>query len=216
MSRPSLPVPSRLVPGVGMCLLLAASVLVGRPPGVSAQAGVGVLRGSPAELSTTPEDAARAFLRSVRAIRWDVAGRFLHPATSERFALVVQYISDPDSTGRVRDYLVGTDSAGLAAMPPPEVFARAVEATVSDMPGLMHAVFDRDDAVVGHVAEGTDSAHVVYRTTARISGATPEVKVMQLARTPDGWRVLWSDELEVLEAALSGVPRMARGGPPRR
>jgi hypothetical protein len=35
----------------------------------------------------------------------------------------------------------------------------------------------------------------------------PEVKVMQLERGPEGWRVLWSDELEVLEAALRGVGR---------
>ena len=78
---------------------------------------------------------------------------------------------------------------------------------IDDMPGLMHAVYDRNDEVLGAVIEGADSAHVVYRTTARISGAVPEVKVMQLARTDGGWRVLWSDELEVLDAALRGVPR---------
>jgi hypothetical protein len=48
---------------------------------------------------------------------------------------------------------------------------------------------------------------VVYRTVARISGAVPEVKVMQMRRGVAGWRVAWSDELEVLEAALRGAPR---------
>jgi hypothetical protein len=57
------------------------------------------------------------------------------------------------------------------------------------------------------VVEGTDTAHVVYRTTARISGAVSEVKVMQLRRSTAGWRVSWSDELEVLDAALRGVGR---------
>lgn len=206
--------PIHPAPWLRLALAMALSVVV--PAGGAAQDDAGVVRGSPAELSATPADAARTFLRSVRAIRWDLAAQFLHPATSERFALVVRVISDPDTTGRVRRYLVQTDSAGLNELPPGEVFARAMEATVSDMPGLRHAVFDRDDAVVGHVAEGADSAHVVYRTTARISGATPEVKVMQLARTPAGWRVLWSDELEVLEAAVRGVPRMAGAVPARR
>ena len=41
-----------------------------------------------------------------------------------------------------------------------------VGAVIDDMPGLMHALFDRDDEVVGHVLESGDSAHVVYRTTA--------------------------------------------------
>lgn len=193
--------------------LATAIILFVTPGGAAGQDRSEALRGSPSELTALPEDAADAFLRSLRAIRWDATAALLHPSTLDRFALVVRVISDPDSTGRVRDYLVQTDSAGLAALAPADVFTRAVDATISDMPGLMHAVFDRDDAVVGHVAEGADTAHVVYRTTARISGATPEVKVMQLARTPGGWRVLWSDELEVLEAALRGVPRMARRPP---
>ena len=84
---------------------------------------------------------------------------------------------------------------------------------IDDMPGLMHALFDRDDEVLGHVTEAGDTAHVVYRTTARISGAVSEVKVMQLARTTAGWRVAWSDELEVLDAALRGIPRGRRSPP---
>ena len=82
------------------------------------------------------------------------------------------------------------------------------------MPGLMHAIFDRDDRVVGHVTESADSAHVVYRTTPRISGAVSEVNVMQLTRTEGGWRVQWSDELQVLDTALRGFARPRRPPPP--
>lgn len=81
------------------------------------------------------------------------------------------------------------------------------------MKALVLALFDRDDEVLGHVTEAEGRTHVVYRTMARISGAVSEVKVMQLGRTDGGWRVLWSDELEVLEAALRGVSR-GRSGPP--
>ena len=84
---------------------------------------------------------------------------------------------------------------------------RAIGHLIDDMPGLMHSLYDRDDDVIGNVDEGPDDAHAVYRTTARLSGAIPEVKVMQLQRGPGGWRVLWSDELEVLDAALRGVGR---------
>src|SRR5690606_9148977 len=107
---------------------------------------------------------------------------------------------------------------GFAALDAPQVFTRAIRNTIGDMPGLAHAFYDRDDAVLGAVSEGPDTAHVVYRTTARLTGSVPEVKVMQLARTPEGWRVLWSDELEVLDAALRGiavgVPPVPPGGPP--
>ena len=165
------------------------------------------------ELTATPEQAAVLFLRSVRAIRWSSAAQFTHPSTLGRFHDLVSMISQVDSTGDVRTYLTQTDETAYQALTPAEVFDRAVGTTIDDMPGLMHALFDRDDDVLGHVLEAADSAHVVYRTMARISGAVPEVKVMQMGRTDGGWRVLWSDELEVLEAALRGVPRGQRGSP---
>jgi hypothetical protein len=73
------------------------------------------------------------------------------------------------------------------------------------LPAAATACVARDDFVLGHVIEGADSAHSVYRTLARIGGAVAEVKVIQLVRTDSGWRILWSDELEVLDAALRGV-----------
>ena len=159
------------------------------------------------EVTATPEETTTLFLRSVRAIRWRAAAQFIHPATLTRFHDLVTMMSRVDTTGQVRRYLTDTDSAGYATLSASQVFDRSIGTMIDDMPGLMHALFDRDDDVLGHVAEAGDTAHVVYRTTARISGAVSEVKVMQLAHTPDGWRVSWSDELEVLEAALRGVPR---------
>jgi len=177
--------------------LLAAVLAATVVPGATAQ--------TLAELTDTPEATADAFLRSVRAIRWDVTGQLLDPQTVDRFRILVGMIAEADTTGEARRYLTGTDPDGFVALAGPEVFARAIGAVIRDMPGLMHALYDRDDEVLGHVPEGAESAHVVYRTLARIGGAVPEVKVMQLARSELGWRVLWSNELEVLDAALRGV-----------
>lgn len=167
-------------------------------------------RQSLAELTATPEAVADLFLRSVRAIRWSAAAQFIDDETLERFRSTVTMMSDPDTTGQVRTYLTGVDSAGLAELSAATVFDRAIGVMIDDMPGLMHSIYARDDEVIGHVDEGSEDGHTVYRTTARISGAVPEVKVMQMRRSPGGWRVLWSDELEVLEAALRGVPRARR------
>jgi len=186
------PIP-RLLPALALLLI---------PAGAGAQ--------SMAELTATPERTAELFLRSVRAIRWSAAAQFMHPRTIVRFHDIVTMLSDADSTGDVRHYLTGTDAAGYRTLTPEVVFDRAVGTMIDSLPGLMHAIFDHDDQVIGHVTESPDSAHVVYRTLARISGAVPEVKVMQLERTAGGWRVLWSDELEVLETALRGVPRGRR------
>ena len=159
------------------------------------------------EVTHTPEGTATLFLRAIRAIRWGAAAQLLHDTTLERFHFTVTTIANGDQSGELGAYLVQTDSAGLAALDPTEIFDRAIGAVIDDMPGLMHALYDRDDDVIGSVDEDPESSHTVYRTTARISGAVPEVKVMQLAATPSGWRVVWSDELEVIQAALYGVGR---------
>lgn len=181
--------------GVALC----TAFVLGGPVHASAQ--------TVEELTATPESTVATFLRSVRAIRWSAAAQLVSDETLARFGTVVTMMVDADETGDVRHFLVGTDSAGHAALTAAEVFDRAIGALIDDMPGLMHALYDRDDEVLGHVAEGADTAHVVYRTTARISGAVSEVKVMQLRRTGAGWRVQWSDELEVLDAALRGLRR---------
>ena len=160
-----------------------------------------------AALTTTPDSAAVLFLRSVRAIRWSAAAQFLDDEALGRFFETTRMLAAADTSGEVGHYLVATDSISLRALARPEVFAQAIGATIDGMPGLMHSLYDRDDEVLGHVSEVEGRAHVVYRTTARISGAVPEVKVMQLRHGPDGWRVSWSDELEVLDAALRGVGR---------
>ena len=159
------------------------------------------------EATKSPDETATLFLRSVRAIRWGTAASFLDTEALERFQFTVTMIANSDSSGKLHEYLVQTDSAGLSDLDAVEVFERSINAVIDGMPGLMHALYDRNDEVIGSVRENGRSAHTVYRTLARISGAVPEVKVMQLRSTPEGWRIVWSDELEVIEAALRGVGR---------
>ena len=198
------PTPNRLALLMVWAALVVTPIMGCRP--LAAQTIEGV--------TATPDEAATLFLRSVRAIRWSTAAQFMHAETLDRFHLVVTMIADADSTGDLRSYLTETDSTEYHQLAPAEVFDRAIGKMIDNMPGLMHSIFDRDDEVLGHVMESGDTAHVVYRTTARISGAVSEVKVMQLVRTAHGWRVFWSDEMEVLDAALRGVAR-SRAGPPR-
>jgi hypothetical protein len=193
MHRPALVVVSILFP----------VILVAGPP-AAAQT---TLR----EATATPEEAATLFLRSVRAIRWRTAAQFIHRGTLSRFREVVSTLCDPDTTGGVRRYFTGTsDTLAYAALDDATVFERAVGRTIDDLPGLMHSLYDHTDHVIGHVMEGPDTAYVVYRTVEQLSGAVPRVLVMQVQRTPNGWRVLWSDELGVLEEALRGVRRTIR------
>lgn len=160
-------------------------------------------------LRDTPEEAAERFIRSLRSVDWAAAAAVLDPEPLADFRALVTMITEVDESGAFLEYLTGTDSAAYARLGDREVFVRALTALTDDMPGLTHSLYDRDDRIVGGILEGADTAHVVYRTVARISGAVPEVKVMQLRRGPDGWRVLWTAELDVLETALRGARRLS-------
>ena len=165
-----------------------------------------------AGLTASPDSAAALFIRSIRAMRWSAAAQFMDPEPLAFYRDIVTMITEPEQAGDLLEYLTGVDSSTYASLDAPEVFQRALTTLTRDMPGLSYNLQDRDDEFLGHVLEGPDSAHVVYRTQSRISGALPEVKVMQMRRGPQGWRVLWSDELDVLETALRGAGR-GRPGP---
>jgi hypothetical protein len=92
------------------------------------------------------------------------------------------------------------------------VFLRVMEVLSEEAPGLVHALVVRDVEVIGHVQEGPSVAHVVYRSTADLSGAEPELRLMTVKKDGDRWRVLDSQELDILVEAFRGISR--RRGPP--
>lgn len=165
-------------------------------------------------LTASPDSAAVLFIRSIRSMRWSAAAQFVDQETLGLFHDVVTMITEVEESGELLRYLTDTDTSTFHTLGAPEVFARALTRLTSDMPGLANSLADRDDEILGHVSERSDTSHVVYRTQMRLSGSVPEVNVMQMRRAPDGWRVLWSDELDVLEAALRGVARLRRAPTP--
>src|SRR5690606_11477243 len=185
--------------------MLCATPFLGRPAPAAAQ--------TLAELTASPEEAAGLFIRSVRTLRWSAAAQFMDPETLALFRDVVTMITEVDRSGELLRFLTGADTAAYRALEPREVFARALDVLTGEMAGLAHSLADRDDRILGHVPEGADSAHVVYRTQMGISGSVPEVNLMQMRRGPEGWRVLWSEELDVLETALRGAARLRAPGP---
>lgn len=185
-------------PAVVVLSVLVPLILSGAPAGAQS------LR----QLTATPEQTATLFLRALRAIRWHTVAQLLHPEALSHFREVVTTLCDADTTGAMRRYFTGTsDVRTYDSLDDATVFERAVGRTIDDLPGLMHALYDHNDRVLGHVMEGKDTADVVYRTVERLSGAVPQVLVVQLARTAGGWRVLWMSDLAVIEEAMRGVRR---------
>jgi len=172
--------------------------------------GRGVLAQSPA---IGPDSAATEFQSALRGVAWRAAVQRLHPEALADFHFRMTLLVEMDTTRAPIEKLFpegGLDA--YHATSPEGVFLRVMEVLSEDAPGLVHALVVRDVQVVGHVPEGTDLAHVVYRSMADLSGAMPELRLMTMKLDGDRWRVLASQELDILVEAFRGISR--RPAPP--
>lgn len=183
--------------GAGLGTLLVFLFAVPLAPPVAAQ-----------DPALTPDSLAHEFQTAIRAQAWDAVAARVHPERMERFHRWVVILLDVPGTAEARRRVLGdTSRAAYADAGPRRLFSRLLEGLSEDFPGLVHALVARDVEILGTVREGAELAHVVYRNSDRLSGAVPEIRVTTLRRTPDGWRILESDELDLIRVALQGLLR---------
>jgi hypothetical protein len=107
-------------------------------------------------------------------------------------ARLVEFAGDPDELRET--FGVGT-SRELLDLEARELYQRMLRHALGggEIGSLLATAELR---VLGHVPEGTDHAHVVYRLRLSHAGAGVEqVQVAPLRRTPEGWRVMLTGTL---------------------
>jgi hypothetical protein len=177
---------------VGLAALIAALV-------VSASRSVAQDR------PETPEAVARQFGAAMRVNDWVGTAELMHPSALAHFREMFLPIVRADSTGQLCDRLFATTSAAeVAALPDAELFARFFRTLVNGSPELTGMFAGADLVPVGHVLEGNDVAHVVFRMKVAADGVTiTKVQAMSLRRYGQTWRVLLSGDFEGLAASLA-------------
>jgi hypothetical protein len=153
----------------------------------------------------TPEVVTRQFGAAMRANDWVGTAELMHPDALAHFRNMFLPIVAADSTGQLCERLFATTSAAeVAALPDAELFARFFRTLVSGAPELSGMFAGADLVPVGHVLEGNDVAHVVFRMKVAADGVTiTKVQAMSLRRSGPTWRVLLSGDFEGLAAALA-------------
>jgi hypothetical protein len=157
------------------------------------------------ERAETPEMVTRQFGAAMRANDWVGTAQLMHPDALAHFRKMFLPIVKADSTGQLCDRLFATRSAAeVAALPDAELFARFFRTLVSGAPELNGMFAGADLVPVGHVLEGNDVAHVVFRMKVAADGVTvTKVQAMSLRRFGPTWRVLLSGDFEGLATALA-------------
>ena len=186
---------------LGMSSRSLLVALVALATGLAAARSTAVAQDRP----ETPEMVTRQFGAAMRINDWVGTAELMHPDALAHFRDMFLPIVRADSTGRLCDRLFATKSAAeVAALPNAELFARFFRTLVNGAPELSGMFAGADLVPVGHVMEGNDVAHVVFRMKVAADGVTiTKVQAMSLRRSGQTWRVLLSGDFEGLAAALA-------------
>ena len=176
-------------------LAALAAALVGPAPTGTAQ-----------ERPETPEEVTRQYSTAMRASDWVGTAELMHPDALAKFRRMFLPLLAADSSGELCQRLFAASSAAeLAPLPDAELFARFFRTLVSGEPELNGMFAGADLVPIGHVLEGRDVAHVVFRmkVTAADGVTLTKVQAVSLRRVGRTWRVLLSGDFEGLAAALA-------------
>ena len=173
------------------------------PPAASSAAAQSA---SSADGAATPEAVATEFNTAVRAGDFQAAARLMAPEALALARRFVQTLAERDPSGQFLRQVTGAQSMdALAKLSDAEVFADFLRTQTAAQPGLTGAMKGATMRTLGHVNEGPDIAHVVYRTTMTINGSTlSKVDVLTVRRSGGRWRALLPSELEGSIRAMLG------------
>ncbi len=182
----------------------------------------GMLQCAPYALAEPgPIDAFKAYTAAVKADQWDDVARLYDPSGLKQFRKLFSYFdtrSDSESGEQMRRAFFGPDAtqASTAKLSDEKFFAAYIK-TSSETVGVMisgpaHEAYEHL-RIVGSLADGSDTAHVVFHVTMPVDEfLDPERKrrtaltnVVTLKKVTDGsWRLVVTDQL------LTGAESIAK------
>jgi hypothetical protein len=160
----------------------------------------------------TPEAVAANYLSAMQASDWTGMAKLMHPDALRQlraFMAPLFAATVPEAEAFREQFLGVRTVAEATALSDTTVFTNFVRALNARNPTTAQALSEAIIEQIGHVTEGADVAHVVYRATLDVeSMSVTNVQVLTLKLSSDGWRVLLTGDYSALATAL----RQALGG----
>ena len=180
-------------------LLLVA--LTSRDP--QAQATPAQTGPAPAQTAETPEQVTERFVAAMRAADWNGMAALMHQNALKEMRQLLAGVFEAPNGGPIRQQLLGVTTVPQAqALSDTAVFAALMRTTTQDA-DVAELLRSARVQVLGHVNEGADTVHVVYRMAMTINGIPiTKMDVMSLARSPVGWRGLLKGDVTALAAGI--------------
>lgn len=156
----------------------------------------------------SPEKTTARATEALRENRIADFAKEMHPEALKSFkSAILEVIDAAEKVGREDELLPlfkdATALSDLRKLDDEAFFVSFYEGATRLQPRLRDAMKGMTIEVLGHVKEGTDLLHVVYRGTAK-SGDLKVSKLSVMSMKPNGdrWGLLLTSDLEVLAATL--------------
>jgi hypothetical protein len=178
--------------------------------GLPAPAG-GQQRSAPA--AETPEQVTARIVSAMRTQDWTAVAALMHPAALAelRSLFDILLVSEDEGAAGARAQLFGVETVAEArALSDTLVFSRLMEALMSQQE-LGAVLASAEVTMLGHVPEGADTVHVVYRMSMSVSDISISMMdVASMVRYGSTWRGLLKGDMRALAAGVRQA--MLEGG----
>ena len=167
----------------------------------------------PVSAAEGPEEIAHIYIRAMADQRLNVVADSMHPGALERFRGIIVGVAEAIATAaperkppaKMISALFGEEGPqAMKDLPPRDVFVRFMSNLTTFVPQIREMHAGSEYQVLGHVDEGGNVTHVVFRATLK-RGETEltKMEVLSLKRDGDSWKVLLTDDLENLVAGFA-------------
>ena len=158
----------------------------------------------PGQVTETPEQVAARYLHAMSAQQGDTMAALTHPGALKQLRSLLAPLVEAPSLDQAREDLLGVHSLTEAqALSDTAFFAAFISHVMHAKTDVMDFLRDSKIQVIGHVQEGADTVHIVYRLDYEKGDVgVSKMDVFSMRRMGNTWRGLLSGDFRMLGAML--------------
>jgi hypothetical protein len=162
----------------------------------------------PKTKADSPEAVAKRAMEALKEDRLDDFAKAMHPdALKELKSVMVSVVEAAEKGGQAKDLLAllgnAKSSDDLNKLDEQKFFVVFYRGLTRSQPKLKEVLSGAEIKVLGHIMEGTDTAHVIHRMTMTVEGTkVAKMEVISMRKTESGWGMMLTGDLENVAKAL--------------
>ena len=160
----------------------------------------------------TPESVAKRQIEAMRTLNWEQVAKYTHPKALAQMQSLFMPVAiagsaakdNPAAEEMMRIVFGGKTANELAAVSSAAFFKIVMSGISGATPDFKNAMTNMEVQILGHVNEGENLAHVIYRLSRPLAeGTATKIAVTSVERDGDTWKALLNADLENVARAIS-------------